>query len=109
MQNNMNRRLNAVLQRCKDIIHLTLNQEKCQFGLSEVTYISHKLTLQGVHPDPEKVKVIWKMPPPTDKKGVEHLLGTINYLAKFIPNMFTVTQPIRQLLKKDNVFEWQSP
>ena len=49
--------LNAVLKRC-DNIHLTLNKEKCQFGLSEVTYIGHKLTPQGVHPDPEKVKAI---------------------------------------------------
>lgn len=101
-------RLNAVLKRCEDI-HLTLNKEKCQFGLSEVTYIGHRLTPQGVHPDPEKVKAIREMPPPTDKKGVERLLGTINYLAKFIPNMSTVTQPIRELLKKDNVFDWQSP
>jgi len=49
------------------------------------------------------------VPPPTDKKGVERLLGTINYLAKFIPNMSTVTQPIRELLKKDTMFEWESP
>jgi len=100
--------LNAVLLRCEDI-HLTLNKEKCQFGLSEVTYIGHTLTLQGVYPGPEKVKAIREIPPPTDKKGVECLLGMINYLAKFIPNMSAVTQPICKLLKKDNVFEWQSP
>jgi len=51
------RRLNAVLERCKNI-NLTLNKEKCQFGLFEVTYIGHKLTPQGIHPDPEKVKAI---------------------------------------------------
>ena len=78
--------LNDVLKRCEDI-HLTLNKEKCQFGLSEVTYIGHKLTPQRIHPDPEKVKAIQDMLLPTFKKGVEHLLGTINYLAKFIPNM----------------------
>jgi len=49
------------------------------------------------------------MPPPKYKRGVECLLGTSNYLAKFISNMSTVTQPIWELLKKDNVFEWQSP
>ena len=47
-----------------------------------------------------------EMPPPTDKKGVERLLGTINYLAKFIPNMSTVTQPIRGLSKSDVTFCW---
>lgn len=34
------------------------------------------------------------MPAPTDKKGVERLLGTVNYLG-------TVTEPIRILLRKD--------
>lgn len=98
--------LQAVLKRCKDL-HLTLNKQKCRFGVS-VTYIGHKLTPEGVHPDPDKVRAIKEMPTPSDKKGVERLLGTINYLAKFIPEMSTVTLPIRELLKKDVVFEWQS-
>ena len=45
-------------------------------------------------------------PAPTDKKGVERLLGTINYLGKFIPNLATVTKPIRVLLRKDIEFQW---
>jgi len=35
----------------------------------------------------KKVRAIQDMPPLTEKKGVEKLLGTINYLLKFIPNM----------------------
>ena len=50
-----------------------------------------------------------EMPAPSDKKGVERLLGTVNYLAKFIPDMSTKTLPIRDLLKKDVTFEWGSP
>ena len=46
------------------------------------------------------------MPSPTDKKGVERLLGTVNYLGKFIPNLATVTEPFRVLLRKDIEFEW---
>ena len=80
-------------------VHHTLNKEKCKFAVSEVTFIGHKLTPEGVHPDPEKVKVIGEMPAPTDKKAVERLLGTINYLAKFIPDMSTKTTQIRELLK----------
>ena len=49
------------------------------------------------------------MPAPTDKKAVEHLLGTINYLVKFLPDMSTKTSQIRELLKKYVVFEWQAP
>ena len=96
-------RLMAVLKRCEKI-HLTLNKEKCLFGASEVSYIGHILNASGVQPDPAKVRAITNMPPPYDRKGVERLLGTINYLSKFIPNMSTITKPIRELLKSDIIF-----
>ena len=46
------------------------------------------------------------MAAPTDKKGVERLLGTVNYLGKFIPNLATIMQPIRTLLRNDTDFQW---
>ena len=61
---------------------------------------------EGIKPDNEKVRAINDMPAPTDKKGVERLLGTVNYLGKFIPNLATVTEPIRMLLRKDVEFQW---
>ena len=60
---------------------LTLNtEEKCKFGVTEVIHIGHVLSPEGVHPDPNKIKAIQNMPPPMDKKGIEQLLGTVNYL-----------------------------
>ena len=44
------------------------------------------LSSQGVRPDETKIKSILEMPAPTDKKGVMRLLGTVNYLAKFLPD-----------------------
>lgn len=57
-------------------------------------------------PDPTKIEAILKMPPPTDKKGVERLLGTVNYLAKFVPIMSAINEPIRSLLRSDVLFIW---
>ena len=100
-----NRRLEAVLQRCLKI-GLTLNKEKCKFGVSKVTYLGHTINAEGISPDKEKIRAISEMPPPEDKKGVERLLGVISYVGKFIPNMSTVTHPIRELLRKDVQFNW---
>ena len=95
------------LKRCEEI-GLTLNKDKCVTGASSVTYIGHVLTSQGVRPDETKIKSILEMPAPTDKKGVMRLLGTLNYLAKFVPKMSQITEPIRKLLRQDVEFEWTS-
>ena len=97
-----------VLQRCREI-YLKLNMEKCQFAMPQVTYLGHITNAQGIAPDKERVRAICEMPPPENKKGVERLLGTLNYVAKFIPDLSTLTHPIRELLKKDAQFirEWE--
>lgn len=103
-----NRRLRAVLQRSKEI-NLTLNKDKCLFNQSEIQYIGHVISKNGVIPDPTKIEAILKMPPPTDKKGVERVFGTVNYLAKFVPNMSAINEPIRSLLRSDVLFIWEKP
>jgi hypothetical protein len=39
------------LIRCEEV-GLTLNPEKCQFTMTEVTYIGHELGKDGISPDP---------------------------------------------------------
>ena len=64
------------------------------------------LSSDGIRPDPEKIKGIVEMPKPEDKKGIERLLGTINFLASYIPNMSEITAPIRNLLRKEIAYTW---
>lgn len=56
----------------------------------EVSYIGYIISSEGVRFDFKKIEVIIKMFLLEDKKGVEWLLGIINYLVKFILNMFKV-------------------
>lgn len=49
------------------------------------------------------------MPRPTDKKGVERVLETVNYLAKFVTYMSAINEPIRSLLKSVVLFTWDKP
>ena len=74
--------------------------------VTEVTYLGHKLTGEGVPPDQSKVEAIINMPAPQDKAGVQRLLGMVNYLAKFIPGMSEITAPLRELLKKNVHWHW---
>lgn len=82
-----------------------MNADKCIFFTDHEEYIGHTLTSQGIKHDAEKVCAIVDMPSMNDKKSVKYPLGTVNYLAKFVLNMLTVTQPIQQLLQRDVEFQ----
>ena len=71
-------------------------------------YIEHLLTADGVKPDPSKVAAIVNMPRPTNVKETQRYLGFINYLAKFLPHLSKVCQPLRRLYEKNNQFCWES-
>ena len=84
------------------------NLEKCQFNLHEVKYYGHVISADGVKADPKKVEAITQMPPPQNKAELQTILGMVNYLAKFVPNLSDVTAQMRDLLKKDAEFVWDS-
>ena len=52
-------------------------------------------TKDGLKTDPEKVRAVVEMPRPADKRGVLRLLGMVNYVSKFIPNIPDLTVPTK--------------
>ena len=89
------RNLRNVLERARET-NLKLNHKKLKLRLTEVRYISHLLTGEGLQADPMKVKAVTSMPRPQDKKAVERLLGSVQYLSRFLPKLAEVAKPLRQ-------------
>ena len=75
----------------------------------EVSYVEHILSSEGLKPDPEKIRAINQMPPPTDKESVLRIQGTINCQDKFIEHKADLQGPISQLTQKDAAFVWEKP
>ena len=75
--------------------------------LKRVTFFGAEYSAQGMHPDPKKVQGITEMTAPTDKQQLQSFLGMVNYMGTFIPNLSHHTEPLRAMLKKDNVFHWE--
>ena len=94
-----NERLIKLLERLR-AIDLQLNKDKCKIGLTEIPYIGHLLSEQGVKPDPSKVDAIINMSGPTNKQDLQRFMGMLAYLSKFIPNMAEESAPLRRLLEK---------
>ena len=104
---NHNHNLTKLLDRCR-LKNLKLNRKKVQLCKTEVPYIGHLLTADGVKPDPSKIAAIINMPRPTNVKETQRFLGFINYLAKFLPHLSEVCEPLRRLCEKNNLFCWES-
>ena len=97
--------LEAVCQRFA-AVNLTLNGKKCEFNRSSVTFYGFVFSGKGIAPDPQKVVAIKNAPAPTNSTGVRSFLGMTTYCARFIPKFSDVSEPLRQLTKKDQPFQW---
>ena len=86
-----------------------LNKEKCEIKKNKLTYVGHVLSAEGVSPHPERVKAITELQAPTNVPELRRLIGMINYLGRFIPNLATVMHPITDLLKSDTAWTWGPP
>ena len=98
-------RVRAVFRRLEDN-GVTLNFDKCEFAKSGITYLGQVVSADGIRADPPKVRAIKQMQQPKHVGDIRRFLGMANQLAKFIPNMSTVTQPLRDLLQKKNRCTW---
>ena len=49
---------------------LKLQARKCEFGSGEMTYLGHRIGVEGVAPDPEKVEGIANFPKPSNVRSV---------------------------------------
>ena len=99
--------LEKVLQKSRDS-GLRFNPDNIQIGCTQVRYYGHVISSEGLKVCPDKVTAILNMPTLANRAKLETLLGMITYLTKFQPNLAEVTSPMRELLRKDVEFRWDS-
>ena len=92
--------IRAVLQRFND--HgIVINPDKCQFGASELIFLGHLVSKDGIRPLPEKVEALHNFPRPSSQHKLREFLGLINFYNRFIPNLASLLSPIYVYLGKD--------
>ena len=95
--------LRKVLQRLRE--HgLKLNLDKCEFGMSEVPYLGHTLTPDGVRPGKDKTAAIAEITELKSKKALRGWLGLINYFRNYIGHFARKAAPLHRLTRNDS--EW---
>ena len=85
---------------------LTLNSNKCVFGVAEVDYLGHHIGLGKIQPRENKVVALLNYPRPTNKKQLQSFLGLAGFYRKYIPHYSHITSVLTDLLKSGMKFRW---
>ena len=91
--------LKTVFQRLTDA-GLTLRGTKCQIGMSQVYYLGHIFTGQGMQPDPKKVSSVQDWPTPTDVTTLRQFIGLASYYRRYIKKFAEIANPLHNLTQK---------
>ena len=97
--------LRLMLERCRKH-QIALNSKKCIFCTPFGILLGHIVCKQGLLVNPAKIALILSLPPPTNVKMLQAMLGHTGYYRKFIKGYAMITAPMEKLLRKDAAFEW---
>jgi hypothetical protein len=97
--------LRVMLQRLRDH-QLYAKFSKCEFWISEVPFLGHVISLEGIAVDPSKVRDVLDWEPPKSVHQVRSFLGLAGYYRRFILNFSKISKPITRLLKKGTKYVW---
>ena len=73
---------------------LVINKSKCVFGVSELEYLGHLVTTDGIRPLKSRVEAIQQFPTPQTRGELQRFLGMINYYHRFLPGIAPVLAPL---------------
>ena len=93
------RNLKSLLDRYRER-NIKLNKKKATFKCDDVQFIGHRLTKEGLKPDPAKVNAMLSMKKPGNVTAVQMLIGMVKYLSKFLGDLSQICEPIRHLIQK---------
>ena len=79
---------------------LTLKPSKIQFGPTEVKYLGRIPTDQGIRIGQDRIRAIVDLPTPTTTNELRSLLGMVNFVRKFLPDLAPVIEPLEALISE---------
>ena len=86
---------------------LKLNPAKCSIAQESVVCLGHKLSKDGVAPDPANIAKIRAWDAPANVKKLKTFLGLTGYYRQFVRNYAKIAQPLTELTKDDVDWVWK--
>ncbi|KII67540.1 Retrovirus-related Pol polyprotein from transposon opus [Thelohanellus kitauei] len=85
---------------------LKVNREKCDFFQTEIQFLGHKITREGIKAIPKSKMCISEIKPPKNRNELLSFLGFSGYFQKFIRNYASIATCLYRLTSKYTEFVW---
>ena len=69
--------------------------------MNKTKWLGHEMNENGIRPIEEKVEAMLNLKSPKNTRDLESVLGAIQYVEKFLPNLSEQTDQLRKILKKN--------
>ena len=79
---------------------------KCEFWFTEVSFLGHIVSKEGIQVDPKKIEVVVEWKPPRNVTEVRSFLGLAGYYRRFVKGFSMIAAPMTRLLQKNVKYEW---
>ena len=86
--------------------NMKLNPAKCAFGVSVGKFLGFIVNNRGIEANPDKIKVVLDMLPPSNIKDIQCMTRRIAALSHFVSRASDKCRPFFQVLKK--AFQWDT-
>ncbi|XP_059294421.1 uncharacterized mitochondrial protein AtMg00860-like [Lycium ferocissimum] len=97
--------LRIVLQIFKER-ELYAKLSKCEFCLSNVAFLGHIVSAEGVKVDPSKIQAIVEWKSPKSPTEIRSFLGLAGYNRRFVKGFSIIASPLTKHLRKEVKFVW---
>src|SRR6266568_2166287 len=101
----LDERLREVFTRLRKA-NLKLKPSKVKLFQTEITFLGHIVSREGIAMDPEKIKEVVEWQPPHNVHEVRQFLGLCSYYRKFVKDFSLLAAPLHELTRKEEAFVW---
>ena len=85
---------------------LKMKRSKCDFFKSQIHYLGHLISEDGIHLLLDKLDSIKKMLAPKCVKEIKQFLGLTGYYRKFVTRFVDISRLLTILTRKETAFDW---
>ena len=81
-------------------------KKKSEFSLEEITFLGFHISKNGIKPTETRCREVLEFRKPESVTEVKSFLGMVQFSASFIPDLATLSEPLRRLTRDGVPYHW---